>query len=279
MPARNVPDRHDRFRSFLALGTRFVGNTTGGVIDAAGGGSILGAGTGAVLADVFERVALDIYDRPFAQLQTERAAYAASVAYRHIQERMDEEDPLRQDGWLTIGRAKRADAADLLEGTLLTAANAWDERKVVHIGLIFGNYPFEPAVSAPEAIFLVRLAEQLTYRQLAILAFVAASQTGGRYETELATITGELAGTGRQPRPDVLAEMNDLTSRGLLGLRDEGGRITTGIETWGGDRWRLSILPQAALMPVGTTLYRLMELQTVPGADQDDLLGKLRGET
>jgi hypothetical protein len=44
-----------------------------------------------------------------------------------------------------------------------------------------------------------------------------------------------------------------------------------------GGSWRPSNLAQAALMPVGETLHRLMQLNGVPRADLDAVLAELQG--
>jgi hypothetical protein len=71
--------------------------------------------------------------------------------------------------------------------------------------------------------------------------------------------------------------MNDLSTMRLLGLRRNDGSVVAPQDTYDGGSWRPSNLPQAALMPVGETLHRLMQLNGVPRAGLDAVLAELQG--
>lgn len=269
------PEKTDRLRSFMETGGQVVGQTAGAAVSLVTG-PVLGAGVGVALGEVFARVGLELYDRLLAPRQGARAAGALDVALVRVQERKEAGDRLREDGFFDAGPDGRADAEEVLEGTLLTAANAYEERKVPHIGRLYANLAFDPSVSAAHANFLLRLADRLTYRQLTILAFFTKAQAGD-YERAVLGLTAEASETGRRPSPALLAEMDDVSDERLLGIRQNNGTATPPDATFGGSGWKPGNVGSAAPMVVGETLHRLMDLDAIPDADLDAVLAELRG--
>jgi len=270
-----LPEKTDRLRSFMETGGQVVGQTAGAAVSLLTG-PVLGAGVSVVLGNVFERVGLELYDRVLGPRQGARAAGALDVALVRVQERREAGDPLREDGFFDAGPDGRTDAEEVLEGTLLTAANAYEERKVAHIGSLYANLAFDPSVSAAHANFLLRMADRLTYRQLTALAFFTKAQ-GGDYERAVLGLMAEASETGRRPSPALLAEMDDLSDARLLGVRQNDGSVTMPGATYGSDSgWKLSNLGSAAPTVIGETLHRLMDLDAIPPADLDAILAELR---
>jgi hypothetical protein len=263
--------KSERLRSFMRTGGEVVGQVAGVAVSAVAG-PVVGAGSGALLGDVFARVGLELYDRLLAPRQGARAAGALDVAWVRVEERLKAGDEPRDDGFFDPGPDGRPDAEEVLEGTLLTAANSNEERKVPLIGRLYANLAFDATVSPGHANFLLRLADRLTYRQLVALGFVAQARSGD-YQRDLAHI----AGSGRLPDPGLVAEMNDLSDARVLGLRQADGTVISPQGTWDDTGWRPSNLPQAALTPVGETLHDLLELDGLPRADLDAVLRELQG--
>jgi hypothetical protein len=265
-----------RLRDFVESGGQVVGQAAGAALTIVAG-PVLGTGAGAALGEVFSRVGLEVHDRLLARRQGARAAGALDVALVRVEERLNAGDVPRDDGFFEPGPDRRADAEEVLEGTLLTAANAYEERKVPHIGRLYGNLGFDPTVSAAHANYLLRLADRLTYHQLAILAFFVDAQSG-ESQTAMMRLTAEQSETGHRPTPALMAEMNDLGDARLIGLRQNDGTVVEAQETWGGGgAGRLTDLASLAPTPVGQTVYRLMELDTVPRSELDDVLAELSG--
>jgi hypothetical protein len=264
-----------RLRSFMESGGQVVGQVAGAAV-AIVAGPVVGTGTGAVLGEILSRVGLEMHDRLLARRQGARAAGALDVARVRVREHMDAGDEPRGDGFFEPGPDGRIDAEEVLEGTLLTAANSYEERKVPLVGRLYANLAFDPTVPPAHANFLLRLADRLTYRQLVILAFFAQAQSG---ECEMALVELSSGGSGRLPSPTLVAEMNDLSGARLLGFRQSDGTVSAPQDTWGdgGSGWRPGNLPQGALMTVGETLNRLMELDTVSQGDLVGVVTELRG--
>jgi hypothetical protein len=265
-----------RLREFVESGGQVVGQVAGAALTIVAG-PVLGTGVGAALGEVFGRVGLEIHDRLLARRQGARAAGALDVALVRVEERLNAGDQPRDDGFFDPGPDRRADAEEVLEGTLLTAANAYEERKVPHIGRLYANLGFDATVSAAHAHYLLRLADRLTYHQLAILAFFMEAQSG-EYENAVMRLTAERSETGNLPAEEFVAEMNDLGDARLIGLRQNDGTVTPAQETWGGGgAGRMSDVVRLAPTRVGETLHRLMELDHLPRADLEGVLAELRG--
>lgn len=275
MPEPERPSDSQPLRAFMESGGQVVGQTAGAAL-AIVAGPVLGTGIGAVLGDLLARGGREIYDRLLARRQGARAAGALDVAVVRIAERLQGGEQPRDDGFfIATDEDGRADAEEVLEGTLLTAANAYEERKVALLGRMYANLAFDTTVSASHANFLLRVADRLTYRQFQTLAFFAKAQSGP-YEQALLDLPAHVSETGRLPDAGLVVELDDLADIGLLGGRQDDGSVTA---TWGtelGD-WRPSTLMRAALRPVGETLHRLMELERTPADELDSVLRALPG--
>ena len=80
----------------------------------------------------------------------------------------------------------------------------------------------------------------------------------------------------------ILAEMNELSTLGLLGTTNSDGQVVrvgetieglSGFGTWGGG----VDLATVRLTEMGATVHRLMGLGQVPAADLDDVTRALHG--
>jgi hypothetical protein len=259
----------------MESGGEVVGQTAGAAVSLVVG-PVLGTGIGAVLADLLARGGREMYDRLLAPRQGARAAGALDVAFVRISERLQAGDQPRVDGFFDADEDGRADAEEVLEGTLLTAANAYEERKVPLLGRLYANLAFDTTIRASHANFLLRLVDRLTYRQMQLLGFFGTAQTGP-YEHALLELPAYVSETGKLPDSGLIAELSDLADVGLLGGRQDDGSVTATWATQQGS-WGPNTLVRAALRPLGQTLYELMELDRLPSEELDAVLRDLRGE-
>ena len=187
-------------------------------------------------------------------------------------------DLLRQDGFFDPGPDGRADADEVLEGTLFTAANAWEERKVAPLGRLYANVVFDLTISPRWANFLLRLADRLTYTQLVLLAFVAEANGPGPYESAIVSLATVASEVRVMPDGTLYSELDDLSTSHLIGVRQNSDPSAPPLATLGGSGWTPSTLVRADLMPNARTLHNLMELDQLPRKDLDALLFGLRGD-
>jgi hypothetical protein len=272
------PDQNEDsgLRDFIGSGGQVVGQVAGAAVGILAG-PLAGAGAGAVLGEVLSRVGIELHDRVLAHRQGARAAGALATAAVRIEEHLQAGDQPRDDGFFDAGDDGRVDAEEVLEGTLLTAANAWEERKIEPLGRLFANIAFDESISPARANYLLRLAERLTYQQLAILAFIAEAQDGP-YLHAVAGLEMIPSEPLPAPAPEVLAQLADLSDARLVGYRNTTGEVGTSlamVET--GGAWKPSMVIRADLTDDGYTLLRLMELNRLPRGDIEGVLIGLGG--
>jgi hypothetical protein len=240
-------------------------------------GPFVGSASGEAVARVLIRVGAEIERRLLAPRQEKRIARAYAAAAEGIRAQLEQGAEVRSDGFFDPTEPGAESPADeLLEGVLRTAADEWEQRKVTYIGRIFATLSFDASISAADASYLLKLAERLTYQQVVLLAFWKAAQDEERpYNQEVMSASLRIAEGRNRPTPTILAEMNDLATRGLLGVINSDGQLVrvgetigglSGFQTYGGGIQ----LTAVQLTEMGNTLFRLMGLGEVP---DDDLMG------
>lgn len=247
-------------------------------------GPFVGSASGEAVARVLRRVGFEIQHRFLAPRQERRIGEAYKSAVDEAQSELDAGRQARTDGFFDQPDPEHASPAEeILEGVLRTAADEWEERKVPYIGRMFAKLCFDSAVSPPDATYLVKLADRLTYQQVVLLAFWEAAQDLRRpYKQEVMSASIRAGERRSHPTATILAEMNDLASVGLLGVAStegEGGvppgAVIPGLaafDTWGGVN-----LNSVRLTDMGATLYRLMGLDGVPDRDLNQVVSALHG--
>jgi hypothetical protein len=170
----------------------------------------------------------------------------------------------------SLSRQGGSDAEELLEGVLLHAGNAYEERKVPYLGNIFASVAFRSDISPQYAHFLADLAERLTYRQLVAIAFFRNRQ----FRDRLAMLAvDQEEGAGPSP-PDIRAEIDELARLYLLGRLGPDEEDFT--RDWGysylGD-----IYESVGPTELGRDLADIMELDAIPTGEQAEILTALSG--
>lgn len=233
-------------------------------------GGPLGQLGGAALGVVVQRVARAIVGR-FHARANERAGETLLLVAADAQERRERGEGPRDDGFFDERGGLRADAEEVLEGVLLQAANAFEERKVPLLARLYSAVAHDPTVPAANAHYLVRLAGELTYRQFVALAVFANHDDHFR---ELARASG-LRDEGRaQPDAAILLELDDLGDRRLVGA-NANGRVAAVVgplhETMPG----YGVL---RLTEGGAELARLTGVDRLERRERDEWVRALRGE-
>ena len=135
------------------------------------------------------------------------------------QERDQQGQSRRGDGFFVESGGLRPEAESLLEGVLREAAASFDERKVRILARFYAALEYDDSASAADAYFLLRQISQLTYRQIVALSVVAERE---QYERELIFANrGQVQASGpdlRRPDPVLDMELRDLADRGLVGI-------------------------------------------------------------
>jgi hypothetical protein len=239
-------------------GAELAAASIGAAVGLVGGppGTFGGAAAGVAATRVLRRLGADVQKRMLAPRQRIRAGAAYAVAAEEIARRLQAGESPRADGFFDTSTAGRPAAAELLEGVLLVAADAYEERKVACLGKLYAALVFDATVSRAHANYTIALAQRLTYRQLALMAVI--------WDRDVVPIAE--AAAQEEPRKqlyfssELAIEFDELERLGLVDLGERGtpGRGGAAFVNENGSMTGLT------LTDLGKRLYDLMELRDVP---------------
>jgi len=249
----------ERVRGFISSGSEATGAAVGGAIGLLLGppGAVVGAAGGVLIAKTLERGALEIHDRVLTERQQRRSADAFITATGEIQERLKDGESLRDDGFFDQTDESDSDAAEILEGALLKAADTYEQKKVEYLGRFFSHLVFRPEVSKHDAVFLMELLDRLTYGQVVMLAIFGRS-VDFRLDEVMARISD-----GEFEPASLALELADLGERGLFGYPQEKGDPMPPQHTWSYDPYDIDV-SKLRLTPIGRLLFELLGLDEMP---------------
>lgn len=267
--------KDQRTEQFIRRGARVVGGTAGAAIGLIGtpAAALAGGAAGAALGDVLASAGIELYQRLLGPRQAARAAGALAVAIVRIQERLESGEQPRSDFVDESGR-QSVDAEEILEGALLTAANSHEQRKVPYLGNFYANLAFAPKISPGYANLLLKLADRLTYGQMAAIALVGSPQ----HRDALSRAGAERTEGAFHSSPFVVAQLDELGVSGLVGVQQQDESVARPSDVFGGGSFAQIHLSSIALTQTGQALYDLLGLAEVPGDHQLSVMAELRGE-
>jgi len=247
-------------------GSELAGAATGAAIGLLGGPGVAigGAVVGVALTRVLKRVGADLKQRLLGPREEVRIGAAAAFAGATIRELLDAGRTPREDGFFEAQDEERPAAEEVLEGVLLKARDAYEEKKVRLLGILYGQVAFHSEISPAHANHLIELGSRLTYRQLVVLA--VAQDEAGRSRLRASDYRGDSEAVQRLGLEGqaLLTEIYDLYQQGLV----HGG----------GEAW-ISVTdgnPQAMrAQGSGVVLARLMTLDTIPSEDRETVYNQL----
>ena len=265
-----------RATKLIQGGGEIAGAAVGGALGLLGGppGVVAGAVGGVLVTRALKRVGEEVTQRLLGPRQEIRVGAAFAFAADEIRERLEGGDRERSDGWFEADPNGRPEAEELLEGVLLTAANAYEERKVRHLGWLYASLAFDATIGRGYSNFLLRLADRLTYRELACVALVASeANRNALVLVDAAPSEGDV----RSSEP-IIAELTELGQAGVIGVLQDTGAVAAPQGTWGGGDMRSLSLARLAPTPIGDDIHRLMRLDRIPRLDLIEVFAELGGD-
>ena len=152
-----------------------VGATIGGVV-AGPVGTIGGAAVGDAIGAVFKELALDVKRRYLSKKEEVRIDRALKLTKEKIDANLRSGKSLRDDGFFESRVDERSTAEEIFEGVLIASQREYEEKKLPLMARLNANIAFDANVSRPTANRLLKLASDLTYRQLVIVKVVGTLQ-------------------------------------------------------------------------------------------------------
>ena len=241
----------DRGAEMLGSGAHAVTSRVLALLVGGPEGLAIGGVVGKGVEIVLNRVGGEISTRQLAPREETRVGAAFAYAAAEIKRRLEEGDVLRNDGFFDEKQVERSRADEVLESVLLKAQREPEEKKIPYMGYLFSSIVFNPEIDLPYAHQLIKLAEQLTYRQLCILKL---SDDKDKYELR----SGDFHKQGVLTRDlyPVLSECVDLANKEYIFL---GGETALGLGN--------AVPAQLTLQGIGADLHDLMRLCLIPDAD------------
>ncbi|MFZ0770063.1 MAG: hypothetical protein WCA49_25155 [Candidatus Sulfotelmatobacter sp.] len=255
------PNEFSSFEELLRWGADIAGGAIGGAIGLVGGnlpGAIAGGAAGPLIARSLLRVGLDFHRRYLSPREQVRVGAVLALAVNKTSENMmrgKEQNPR-----LAGTEAKRDSAKELCEALVLAVQRDPQEKKLNLYANLLGNLPFEEEIDVGEAHQLTRIAQELTYRQLCLVAVFADGKFNlrdGQY-ADYAAMTPSLL--------SVLVDVCELWREQIVVLRGSRVYIT----------YDLIIPARVQVYGIGGRLYRLMELSTIDSNDLEEVAQFLR---
>lgn len=249
--------KKNRLKYILQKGSEIGGNVSAALIGlavAGPAGAIGGAIVGPVLSEIFKKVGNEISTRYLSDREQIRLGATLSIAFKKIEKRLSLGGVMRNDDFFEPQLNDRPAAESILEGTLLKARNEYEEKKIEFYANFLANINFDSSISFEKGNTLLRIIEQLSFRQLTILAYVKkvnvlkASRWMESFHDENAKELFEYQ--------DFYSELLNLYNHQLL--KQAGAAIGMSISTF-------------KISPLGNELYTLLELTNIKEEDLDKI--------
>jgi hypothetical protein len=203
-------------------------------------------------------------ERVLGHREAHRVVTVARLVKAKYEKNTGEGKELRGDDFfLREETTGRSSADEIIEGTFLAAQREHEERKIPYYANLIGNLPFEPSIDRYTANMLLRIAQELSYRQLCLLSLVA------KKDEHILPDTSRPASSGiAWAAWSIKQELDDLgyAKRELVQAAQRGPGLPTNI----------GVPADLELRTGGIALHELMGLADIPDSELYKLSALLR---
>ena len=169
-------DEEYKGKKIVESSASILGGVTGSIVGTwiagPGAGTFAGAVAGTSIGEVVKRGIGEFANRFLSSREQLRIESAAKYAVIKIKQLREEGCIPRADNFFDNDETDRSSADEIFEGVLLKAKNEHQEKKIRYLGNLFANVAFRSDVSVPEANYLLKTAEELSYRQFCFIALL-----------------------------------------------------------------------------------------------------------
>jgi hypothetical protein len=170
-------DEEYKGKKIVESSASILGSATGSIVGTfmagPGAGTVAGAVAGSFLGEVVERVIGEFASRLLSSREQFRVESASKYAIIKIKQLCEEGYRPRIDNFFDTDETNRSSADEIFEGVLLKAKNEHQEKKIKYLGNFFANVAFQSDISIPEANYLLKTAEEISYRQFCFIALLS----------------------------------------------------------------------------------------------------------
>ncbi len=255
------PEDSGLFENLVRAGSDIAGAAAGsaiGFVTASLPGAVAGAAAGPVITRGLLRLAAEFQQRVLSPRERVRVGAVFAMAVEKTRQNVMLG---RQRNPALFGtEEQRSSATEICEALILSVQRDPQEKKVSLYANLIGNLPFEEQIDAGEAHQLTRFAQELTYRQLCLLAIFADPrrfQLRNRHHVGYPAMTPSLT--------SVLLDIYELWTKQIV---QSGGLVLA--------TYDLINPARIEVYGVGGRLYRLMELSLIDALDLEEVAQFLR---
>lgn len=170
----NSKEQSEKLKLIIDKGSEVGGSVSGAAIGLAIAGpvgAIAGAVVGPLVGAAFKKIGTEISEKIMGPREQARIGATYSLALDKIAKKLEKGMKVRNDDFFTAQENDRSKSESILEGTFLKARNEYEEKKIKCYSNFLANLNFDGSISFEKGNALLRILEQLTYRQLSILAY------------------------------------------------------------------------------------------------------------
>ncbi len=259
----------EAFRKLVAPSAAVVGSLAGAALDLAAPGAsgfLAAAALGPAVEHAILATSTEFVHKQLATREKMRIGGVMAATATRINERLEEGERPRHDGFFDPVLGQRSTANEIYEGALVAAQREHEEKKVPFLGNLLASVSFDEEIDRGHANLLVRQAEALSYRQLCILALIGEVTILAKADSPLEDLfVPELrkgAYRGRPPTDNEVAAMQEAWDLQVRSLAYVGP--TAMDYAW--------VNPsEMVLRDMGLALYRTMELWTIDREDMEEV--------
>lgn len=271
----NDKQREDKVKYLIETGAEIAGGAVGAALGLLTTNPVLAVTFGAVGAGISKGL-IDATGKYLSHREEVRTGAAAAQAIANINGKLKSGQEMRQDDFFESTLNSRSGSEELFEGVLLSSKNEHEEKKVKYIANIFSNSVFLP-ISLGEGNHVLRLANNLTYRQMCVLALINRNKTllnielGKKLLRENKDLISQISVEAISLRQEIM----DMDSQGVIACEvvEENEEVWSSARITQNDN-DIAMLHWADVVPAGLKLtelgelcYNLMELAEIPDSE------------
>ncbi len=147
-----------------------IGGLFAGPVGAAGSALV-----GTIVENVMNKVGEEVKDRYLSKKESERIGKVLTGSVNISNDRLLNGGQIRSDDFFEIKEDNRSYAEEILEGSLLVAQREYEERKLQYIARLHSATNFDERITGPIANQLIKLVENISYRQIVIISVLGRS--------------------------------------------------------------------------------------------------------
>ena len=164
-----------KLRQMIEKGSNVIGTTASAALSVASGNPEVSVALAAIGATgIYQKVGAEMAGRWLGPREEARVGGVIALSAEVLREKLDQGRTLRNDGFFDAPPDGRSAAEEVIEGVLRKAQTEYEERKLTYLARLWSNACLDEALGAAKLNYLLKLTEQLTYRQITIVSMAGA---------------------------------------------------------------------------------------------------------